>query len=472
MDNERRQAILDNAKYLRNVRPIDPEEIQAYVSGQPHPGVIRETLRNAAFDLALRERDDGTFVPALEGHLPATIERVEGFPERYGRVLENLLVAKFGPGWPDGESGDRIRGRIRSLKDAYLHDRSVTYDRLTALAYALYHLPDYYAVGRYAFEPLLANGWLPAQLRVLDVGAGVGGPALGLVDTLCAAEGVIDYHAVEPSDPVADILEELLAETGPNAHWTVHRDRAETFQPTGTFDLLLFGNVLNELDEPASVLRRYESALDARGSIVALAPADKQTATGLREVERAVEDSYTVAGPTVRLWAGETPQSECWSFTREPDLEVPHFQRRLAESEPDSDGDPGEFVNVDVQYAYSILRLDEEQTIEYTPDPKRVAKMANAESYVTDRIDAVAVKLSPNLSEDADANPLFLVGDGSEQIDHFAVLTRESILNQDLRESEYGDLLRFENVLALWNDDEAAYNLVVDAETVVDRLPA
>jgi hypothetical protein len=31
-------------------------------------------------------------------------------------------------------------------------------------------------------------------------------------------------------------------------------------------------------------------------------------------------------------------------------------------------------------------------------------------------------------------------------------------------------LLRFENVLVLWNDDEGAYNLVVDGETVVDRL--
>jgi hypothetical protein len=27
-----------------------------------------------------------------------------------------------------------------------------------------------------------------------------------------------------------------------------------------------------------------------------------------------------------------------------------------------------------------------------------------------------------------------------------------------------------ENVLALWNDDEEAYNLVVDAETVVDLV--
>jgi hypothetical protein len=43
------------------------------------------------------------------------------------------------------------------------------------------------------------------------------------------------------------------------------------------------------------------------------------------------------------------------------------------------------------------------------------------------------------------------------------------VLNRALLEAEYGDLLHFENVLVLWNDDEAAYNLVVGAETAVDR---
>jgi hypothetical protein len=44
------------------------------------------------------------------------------------------------------------------------------------------------------------------------------------------------------------------------------------------------------------------------------------------------------------------------------------------------------------------------------------------------------------------------------------------VLNEALLEAPYGSLLRFENVLVLWNDDEAAYNLIVDGETVVDRL--
>ena len=54
-----RAAVRNNANYLRNVRPIDPEEIAAYIEGSPHPAVVRETLREEALDLRLRERADG-----------------------------------------------------------------------------------------------------------------------------------------------------------------------------------------------------------------------------------------------------------------------------------------------------------------------------------------------------------------------------------------------------------------------------
>jgi hypothetical protein len=85
---------------------------------------------------------------------------------------------------------------------------------------------------------------------------------------------------------------------------------------------------------------------------------------------------------------------------------------------------------------------------------------------VTDRVDCVALKLSGDLSEGD--NALFKVSDGSEAFDHYAVLTQPSSLNDDLRRADYGDLLVLENVLVLWNDDEEAYNLVVDGETIVD----
>jgi SAM-dependent methyltransferase len=465
---DQREAIRSNAKYLRNVRPVDPEEICEYVEDQPHPAVVARVLREDAVDLGLIEREDGTFVPVGEESVQPTFRGVTEFPETYARALEDLLVEQFGSGWPEGESGDELRETIRRLKDAYYRQHPVEYDDVAALGYAIYHLPDYYAAVQYVVSELTDEGLLPRTLRVLDVGAGVGGPALGLHDFL-PDDALVEYHALEPSAS-ADVLERLLAETGRNFHATVHRERAESFDLEGEYDIVLFANVLNELDDPEATARRYLDSLADDGSFLALAPADRNTSIGMREAERSLADEATVFSPTVRLWPNEDPSDTGWSFTVKPDLDVPPFQRRLDEAASDPEHAPGEFVNVDVQYSYAILRRDGERRIDFTADPSRWAKMAEMDEHVSDRIDLVAVKLSHNLS-DGDSNPLFKVSDGSERTDNYAVLTRETSLNADLREADYGQLLAFEGALALWNDDEEAYNLVVDEETVVDAVP-
>jgi SAM-dependent methyltransferase len=478
MNDEQREGVRSNAKYLRQVRPIDPEEIHEYVQGQPHPAAVKQVLREEAVDLGLLERDDGTFEPVDAGPIESSFDGVSAFPAEYGMALEELLVEAYGPGWPEGESGDELRETIRRLKTDYLYQNPVEYDRETALAYACYHLPDYYAAVQYVLATLLEDGLLPNRLRVLDVGAGVGGPALGLHD-LVPDEALVDYHAVEPSE-ATEVLDAMLAETGRNFHTTVHETTAESFDPAGavgadeTFDLVLFGNVLSELADPATVVERYGEWVADDGTVVGLAPADRNTAINLRTVERAVADDgpFSVYAPTVRLWPNERPTDEGWSFDVAPDIDVPAFQRQLDDSASDADHEAGEFVSVDVQYAYSLLRVDGSRRIEFVPDASRFAKMADMEDHVTDRIDLVGIKLSHNLAADDDANPLFKVGDGSESTAHYAVLTKDSALNSALVTADYGFLLVFENVLALWNDDEEAYNLVVDGETVVDAVPA
>ncbi|EMA37974.1 small ribosomal subunit Rsm22 family protein [Halococcus hamelinensis] len=466
MSADQREQIRANAKYLREVRPIDPEEIFEYVDGRPHPAVVRETLRDVAPDLGLVERADGTFVPVADDPIAVEFDGVSAFPDSHTRELENLLVEAYGSGWPDGESGDRLRDLIRRFKESYFAGRAVEYDTDTALAYAIYHLPDYYAVAQYVLADLARDGLLSHHLRVLDVGAGVGGPALGLADLL-PGDALCEYHAIEPS-PAADVLDSLLESTGRNVHPTIHRTTAEDFELDGEYDLVLFANSLSELDDPAGTARRYLDALAPDGSLVGVAPADRETSIGLRRVERALADQgpATCYGPTVRLWPGHAPTDRGWSFAVEPDFSVPGFQRRLADG-AGPEADPDAFVNVDVQFSHTVLRTDGKRRVEFTPDPNRAAKMAESERHVSNRVDCVAAKLSRSLST---GNPLYKVSDGSESVDHYAVVTRETGLNRALTTADYGDLLAFENALVLWNDDEEAYNLVVDDETVVDRL--
>jgi len=465
MTPRQREAIRENAKYLRQVRPIDPEEIHEYVEGQPHPAAVRQILREEALELGLVEREDGTFEPVsgepVEG-VPGTVEQ---FPDRYARRLEDRLVERYGPDWLAGGSGDDLREAIRGLKQGYLAGDDVDYGETAALGYAIYHLPDYYAAVQYALGDLVEHGLLSRELRVVDVGAGVGGPALGVAGYL-PDDALLEYHAIEPS-AAADVLGALLEETGRNVHATIHRERAQAVAPPDC-DLLLFGNVLSELEDPVGVVRRYAEALADDGTLLLLAPADLETSTGLREVERSLTGAgLTVYSPTVRLWPGEEPRDRCWSFDVRQDLAVPAFQRRL----DDAAAGDGEFVNVDVQFSYALLRPDGTRRIAFDPDRARFARMAETDGHVTERIDLAAVKLSHDLATGGEgANPLFLIGDGSQAVDHYAVLTRETALNEDLTEAGYGDLLLFESVLVLWNDDEGAFNLVVDEETVVDRV--
>ena len=502
-----RAAVVNNAKYLRNVRPIDPDELVDYVEGSAHPGVVRRILREEAFDLGLFERSDGTFVPVEDGAVRPARWQPESFPEPYTFTVEELLVGQYGPDWHLGESGDRLRTAIDRLKADYFHGNEVTYGEDAAFGYAIYHLPDYYAVMGYVLEELADPGYLPRRLRVLDVGAGTGGPALGLCDYLFGRPDadptdspestngsgsttesadtpgpIVDYHAVEPS-ATADLLEALLEETDRNFRTEIHRERIEDLDPatlvsgddTAGWDLVIFGNVLSELQTPRRELERGFDALAESGSLVALAPADLETSTGLRAVERDLagdREDATVYAPELRLWPGAAPSDRGWSFAVAPDLEVPSFQRLLDEAAPRGPEDePGRYVNVDVQYSYSILRRDGRRRFPIRANGNRHARMAESERHVTRRIDLLAVKLSENLA-DGDANPLFRIGDGSQTFDHYAVLTRESGLNRTLRDAPYGSVLEFQNALLLWNDDEEAYNLVVDGETTVDIAAA
>ncbi len=457
--------ILNTARYIRNIRPVDPDEIANYIEDHPHPAVVRQTIRDHGYELDLRERPDGQFVPLSTEPIDPAFSGVSEFPSTYAALFEEYLVDHYGPEWSAGASGDRLRTLIDDLKAAYFGDEEVAYDPDTAAAYALYHLPDYYASIQYVLDDLARDNHLARKLRVLDVGAGPGGPALGIHDYL-PPETLVAYEAIEPSAAAA-IFTHIMEATRPSFTTTITQQSAASFSPENEYDIILFANVLSELDDPVGVIDRYLDVLAADGTVIALAPAEERTATRLRDVERAVithRSDATVYAPTIRLWPATEPTDYAWSFRREPDIEPPAFQTQLDAAGP---GD-GTYINTDIQFAYLLLRLDGHHAIDYTPDENRVAKMAEMEHHVTDRIDIAALKLSPNLT--TDGNPLFKVSDGSEDVAHYAVLTNPTSLNATLTEAPYGALLHFENVLVLWNEDEEAYNLVVDDETIIDRL--
>ncbi len=469
-------AIIDAAQYLRGVRPLDPGELVQYVPEEIHPSAVTDVLRDRAMDLRIRERPDHTFVPVDEGPIHPEFAGIHAFPDRLTAVVEDCLIDAYGEDWYAGTSGDRLRDAIRTFKSAYFEGDPVTYDREAALGYAIYHLPGGYARIQYVLDVLGRAGRLSACNRVLEVGPGVGGVAAGLADYL-GEDVPVEYLGIEPSGPALEIADRVLTTTHRNFRWRLERGTIQTADPDGPYDLLLLANVLGELEDPSAVVEPLVELVAEDGSVILLEPADERTSRLLRRVESALVDDLglvDVFAPTLRLWPNRRPTDACWSFARQQLLTVPPFQRALDEGDrartPARDPATGEFVNVDVRYAYAILRPDGQRATTYRPARSRVAALGESESHIGDRVNVAVVKLSHSLAA-VDAHPLYVIGDGSQDEEHFAVHTRPTSLNEALTSANYGDILEVEGALVLWNEDEHAYNVIVDEETIVDRVP-
>lgn len=456
--------VLDAARYLRSVRPLDPSELLEYTTTESTVDQVRAVLRTHAVALGLVEGDDGLFRPASNEPIHGSLETIDALPPALSEFIEERLGETHGPAWARGESGTAIRERIRDLKERYLIGGSIEYDQLDADAYLLYHFPRSYAATWYTVGELLEVGRLNRTLRVLDLGAGVGAH-LAAVDDLTPDETLVEYVGVEPS-PLVEHLKALSTNRlSRNTHVRVREVPIEDLTLEQEFDIVLLGNVLSEVNDPIGLAHDSLGYLASEGTWIAIAPADPRTSVQLRTVERSIEETMTVFSPTLRLWPGRQPTDECWSFVEWPSLSVPPFQQRLREA-AERDGDA--FVNTEVRYSYSIMRTDGVRRYELDASETDSLPLGRTSSAIGERVDVIVVKLSGDLA--SDGNPIYRVGDGSQTEDCFGTHVSLTEMNRSLKEAPYGAVLRFERALVLWNDDEEAINLVIDDETFIDQL--
>ena len=461
MEDNLKKEILSNVKYLKSIRPFSPKEIGGYISKEIDAEEIRSLILENAFKIGIIENTDGSFSLPGEDPIISKDAPIRKFPQEHVKILESMLENKYGDEWFKGESGKEIRERIRKIKNKYYCREEVSYDEDNAFAYAIYHLPGYYAAMQYILNNLSEKHIIGRKLRVLDVGAGVGGPALGFIDYI-PQDVLLEYNAVEPSESKI-ILEELLRKSGENVHINIYQKTAEEFEPDGIYDIILFANVISELKDPVSVVRKYSEFVAKTGSMILIAPADKNTAIELRNVERKLSEKMNIYFPDICLWTGKKSRGKNWSFEVMPELEIPSFQEKI-----DKEGErTGEFLNIDVQVAYSILRWDQKTKFEHVFDVSRVMPLSDSHTQVTKRVDVIAVKLSHDLSEGK--NALFLIGDGSEKIDHYIVVVKKTLENRSVFEASYGEIILIKMALVLWNEDENACNLVIDGQTTIER---
>ena len=223
---------------------------------------------------------------------------------------------------------------IRALSDAY-NDEGVPPPRKDVLSARLaFFFPRDVPKSAGAVRELVRTGTLAMPdgraLRVLDLGAGLGASTFGVVRALAAAgaRGTVEATCVDV-DAEALRVAESLAEKPPALgalHLELHtQTHGLPFEAKGTFDLVLFGQVLSELHHEAApearaelhaeyIMRTLDRHVDAGGSLVIIEPALRRRTRHLHRVRERL-----LASSAVTVFAPCLHRAACPMLARDED---------------------------------------------------------------------------------------------------------------------------------------------------------
>ncbi|HTJ43914.1 MAG TPA: small ribosomal subunit Rsm22 family protein [Kofleriaceae bacterium] len=142
---------------------------------------------------------------------------------------------------------------------------------------------------RVPLAELAARGLDPRdRIRVLDVGAGCGAMTLGIIAHVAPGTS-IDAALIDRDEQAlaiaADAIRAYAAARGVTIAVTTRRADVSAI-PSGTFDLVVAGSVVNELPPPARarMVERMLEATASAGATIVIEPALKSTARDLHAV--------------------------------------------------------------------------------------------------------------------------------------------------------------------------------------------
>lgn len=125
-------------------------------------------------------------------------------------------------------------------------------------------------------------------LRVLSLGIGGQTVSMTLRDKLDIAE----YHIVEGSGAIIATYREA---TSPPANVIIHHDRFETVLLEGDFDAIEMGFVLEHVDDPIRILRRFREFLKPDGMLFTAVPNAQSLHRLLGHAAGLLPDLYTLS---------------------------------------------------------------------------------------------------------------------------------------------------------------------------------
>jgi len=466
-------------------------ELRDYVKGDVSVAQIYDIVGPMAFDLGLKlEPVNGDYrAVRREPPMPMALseegrkaqEELFGSP-RVPEMLENLIEGyvgkKTGKPWDDPAVLDKIRKAVVSQKAAYWREgrkRRISYEKgYSVLSYLAYQFPVYFVQAQHILYGLALDGLLKDRIKVLDVGAGPGTVPLAMADlyrrTGCGEAVVYSLEKYDENIEAYMALAPAYAEgSGVTIEKPIKGDlmRLKAEEIPGGIDLMVFSNVLNELEadseRKAELVRSMADRLADDGNILIAEPADKESSTQMRKlVVRLLDMGLGVYSPCSFIWCARCHPESCWTFEEKEDIRPPRLMQKLAAEEP------YRFMNTDIKYSYAVLRKDNLSREKYrVPEKARFARLSKLNAHVNKHINVVGAIMSGDLGNKKDH--VFKVCDGTSIKPVYAVLPlfHESPNNELLLKAKYGQVVEMYGVLARYNKEYDAYNLLVARNTIV-----
>ncbi len=489
------REIISAVKYVSRMKPeFMLSEIRDYVKGDVTTAKLYDVISPVAYDMGLKlESEDGDFKvirvsPAqalmlTEEERKAQAQFFESphVSPKLEKLIERYVEFKTVKSWDDPVVLEKVRKAVAAQKAEYWKEgekRKISYETgYSILGYLAYQFPVYFVQFQHILYGLAQDGLLKDRMKVLDVGTGPGTVTLAIADLYRRlGRGDADVYSLEKYDENIEAFTSLApvyAEgTGVKVEKPIKADLAnlKIADLPGDIDLMVFSNVLNELgleiEKKADIVLAMADKLAKDGNIIIIEPADKVNSTEMRKlVVTLMKKGLGVYSPCSFIWCAQCNPESCWTFEEKDDIKPTEFMKKVAGEEQ------YKFMNTDIKYSYAVIRKDSLTREKYrVPRKAKFARFSQMKMHVEKRINVVASVMSGDLGDRK--NHLFKLCDGTSIKPVYAVLPSYHISdnNDALLDAKYGQVVEIHNVLARYNRESDAYNLLVTRNTIVNPV--
>lgn len=403
-------------------------------------------------------------------------------------IIEEYIEYKTKKPWDDPSTIRRIRAAVMQQKGQYWKEgdsRRIGYRKgYGVMAYLAYHAMVSFAQFQHVFMMLVQDRLIPAQARILDVGAGPGTVSLALPACARQLPGFsAEIFSLERSDEFLEAYRFLVSRQprpGPGIRYypPVQGDLREagSLLLPSSLDLIMLQNVTNELvqespGERAGRIRALANLLVPGGCLVIIEPAELQNATALRKmVQEAVGPVLQIHSPCTSLWGGPCNVDRCWSFVEKDPIPPTRLMHALA-----GDHEGYRFLNTDVKFSYAVLVNDGKKRHRYTiPRGSPFTRLSSLKMRLGRHVQVAGSVMSGDLGK-GDTH-IFLFCDGTTRQPVYVVIPHFHLSadNQALLSIPYGSIIGISDALVRFNQKYGAWNLFLTRRssiTLISRAP-